>query len=150
MLGEQMGTAQELAERIQRGHAESLQAGLAAPTAFYGHEVESLHLPPHDTDGVRLGSELGQLSVRESAKLRTTMPDAALTELVVTVLSDSEVEMTAVMRGTTADGTTLAHPFRVVYSLRDGQIVKAVAGYDPEPLAALHKDVFDDFVNDQS
>jgi hypothetical protein len=137
-----MGAAHDLAESIRSGHAESLDAGLAAPAAFLADQVESLHNPPHPTDCVRSGDEFRQLWPKEGAMLRGTMPDVAMTDLTVTVVADDTVELSSVMRGTSPDGVTLAHPFRVTYTLDDGLIVRIVAAYDPAPLASLNEEVY--------
>ena len=47
------------------------------------------------------------------------------------------------LRGTSPDGSTLAHPYTVRYTLRAGKVVRALATYDPGPVSALNRAAFD-------
>jgi hypothetical protein len=140
--------AEKLAERMRAGHAEGLEAGLAAPAEFLGDQVECLHLPPHPTDGLRPGAELRALWTEEAALMRGTMPDAAMRDVKVTA-GDDAVELAAVLTGTAPDGTRIEHPFHVQYTLSQGRIVKALASYEPEPVAALNEQIFGDYVRER-
>ena len=79
---------------------------------------------------------------QEGSMLRATMPDAAITDLTIATRGADEVVLEAVLRGTRPDGVVLAHDYRVVYTLHDGLVVRAFAGYDPEPVAELNRQAF--------
>ena len=74
--------------------------------------------------------------------LLATMPDARITDLVIAAQGDDDVELRAVLRGTSPDGTELAHSYTVLYTLRSGNVVRACATYDPAPVAALNETAF--------
>jgi hypothetical protein len=74
--------------------------------------------------------------------LRAAMADAAPADVVVTAQRQESVVLAATLRGTTPDGNALSHGFRVVYSLDQGRIIRALAAYDPAPVAALNARAF--------
>jgi hypothetical protein len=137
-----MSKAEELAEAIRTGHAQGIDAGLAAPGPFVADEIELAHEPPHPADGRRSGAEMAEMWGKEGSMLRSAMPDASLTEIVVAAHGEDEVRFDAILQGTTPDGASLAHQFRVVYTLSGGQIIRAMASYDPAPVAALNAKAF--------
>jgi hypothetical protein len=137
-----MTGAEQLADAIRRGHEAGIDAGLAAPADYAGAQVELLHDPPQAVDGVRAGPEIAELWRKEGSMLRVAMADAALADVVVTTQGQDTVVLTATLRGTTPDGNALSHAFRVVYTLDQGRIVRALAAYDPAPVAALNARAF--------
>jgi hypothetical protein len=124
-----MSAAHDLAEAILKGHAESVDAGLAAPADFAGARVEIVHVPPIESDGIKDGPEMAGLWRQEGSMLRQRMPDFAITDLVVEATSPTAVVVQAVTSGTPAEGGQVSRPFRIDYSLNEGRIVKAVASY---------------------
>jgi ketosteroid isomerase-like protein len=131
----------DVARRIREAHEESFEAGLAAPGEFVAETVELAHQPPHPADGIKNGAEMAAMWGQEGAMLKSAMPDAALTDLVVASSGDL-VTLDASMQGTAPDGSALDHAFHVEYTLRDGQIVRAFASYDPKPVESLHAAAF--------
>jgi hypothetical protein len=131
----------DVARRIRQAHDESFEAGLAAPGEFVAATVELVHEPPHPFDGIKDGAEMAALWSQEGAMIKTAMADVSLADLVVSATGD-QVVLTASMEGTAPDGNALNHVFRVEYTIRDGQIVRAFAAYDPKPVASLNAAAF--------
>jgi hypothetical protein len=136
-------TPEELAEHLRREYAKGFDEGLAAAAPFVADAVELAHEPVHAADGSKDGPEMAAMWRQEGSMLRATMPDAAITDLTITTRGADEVVLEAVLRGTRSDGVVLAHDYRVVYTLRDGLVVRAFAGYDPEPVAELNRQAFE-------
>jgi hypothetical protein len=134
--------AEKLADAIRRGHEVGIDAGLAAPADYAGDQIEVLHEPPQPADGVWAGPEIAALWQKEGSMLRAAMADAALTDVMVTAQGHDAVVLQAMLRGTTPDGNALNHAFRVLYTLDQGRIVRALASYDPAPVAALNARAF--------
>jgi ketosteroid isomerase-like protein len=133
---------EEFARRLREAYAAGMEEGLAAPAAYVAEEVELAHEPVHAADGLKSGAELAAMWSQEGSMLRASMPDVALTDLDISTRGEEEVVLQAVMRGTNPDGSTLEHPYTVVYTFRGGQVVRAWAGYDPAPVAALNQRAF--------
>ena len=129
--------AEELAQRIRDGFAESLGAGIAAPGAFVADLVEVRHEPPNPNDGVKPGAEAAAGWAMTGPSVARVMADAAFGDVRVTVLGDHEVFVEAFLRGTGPDGVVLDHPLSLRYTLRDGKVVHVLEVSDPAPLAAL-------------
>jgi ketosteroid isomerase-like protein len=134
-------TAEEFAEHLRAAYAAGMEEGLAAAAPFVADVVELAHEPPHPADGMKPGAELAGLWTQEGSMLLSTMPDARITDLVIAAKGD-DVELRAVLRGTSPDGAELAHSYTVLYSLRSGKLVRACATYDPAPVAALNENAF--------
>jgi hypothetical protein len=134
-------TAEEFAERLRAAYTIGMVEGLAAPAPFVADIVELAHEPPHPADGLKPGAELAELWTQEGSMLLATMPDARITDLAIAAQGD-DVELRAVLRGTSPDGTELAHSYTVLYTLRAGELVRACAIYDPAPVAALNENAF--------
>jgi ketosteroid isomerase-like protein len=135
-------TAEAFAEHLRAEYARGFEEGLAAAAPFVADEVVLAHEPVHPADGTKDGPELAAMWRQEGSMLRATMPDVAITDLTITTRAADEVVLEAVLRGTRPDGVVLAHDYRVVYTLRDGLVVRAFAGYDPEPVAELNRQAF--------
>jgi hypothetical protein len=135
-------TAEEFAEHLRAAYAVGMEEGLAAAAPFVGDVVELAHEPPHPADGMKPGAELAGLWTQEGSMLLSAMPDARITDLVITARADDDVELRAVLRGTSPDGNELAHSYTVLYTLRSGKLVRACAAYDPAPVAALNEQAF--------
>jgi hypothetical protein len=133
---------ERLAETLRAGYAQGLDQGLAAAAPFVGEVVELVHAPPHPADGLKPGPELAALWEQEGSMLRASMPDVAISDLVIEA-GEGEVLLRAVLRGTAPDGATLAHPYTVTYGLADGKVVRAFAAYDPAPVSALNRKAFE-------
>jgi hypothetical protein len=112
--------AEEFADRLRAAYAEGFEEGLAAPAPFVADVVEIVHDPANPVDGERPGSELAEMWSREGPMLRSAMPDVDLTDVAIDAHGD-EVELRAMLRGTSPDGSTLAHPYTVRYTLRAGR-----------------------------
>jgi hypothetical protein len=135
-------SAGSIADAIRSAHAESLEAGLAAPGQFVADSLELVHEPAHPFDGTKDGQEMAGFWSQEGAMLKTAMPDVRLDDLVIAAKGDDEVTLDARMCGTKPDGSALDHAFHVSYSLRDDRIVRAFAAYDPEPVSAINSAAF--------
>ncbi len=140
-----MNAAEQLADAIRNGHSRSLDEGLAAPADFVAAEADLVHEPPQAIDGRKSGDELAAMWRHEGAMIRSAMPDAELRQLTVKATGADEVVMTATMHATIADGEPLVQDFTVVYTLRDGLIVRACAIYDPARIAAISEKVLSQF-----
>lgn len=130
-------TAEELAQRIRDGFAESLGAGIAAPSSFVADVVEVRHEPPNPNDGVKSGAEAAAGWAQTGPSVASVMPDATFGDVRVTVPSHDVVFVEAFLRGTGPDGVALDHPLSLRYTLRDGKVVHVLEVSDPAPLAAL-------------
>jgi hypothetical protein len=137
--------AEQLANAIRRGHASSLDEGLAAPADFVGPEVDLVHEPAQPVDGRKSGPEMAALWRQEASILRSAMPDATLRDVAVSVTGIDEVTYTATMDATMPGGEPLVQDFRVVYTLVDGLIVRACAIYDPAKIAPMSEKSLQDF-----
>ena len=138
-----MTTPEQLAQHLRDAYAVSMEAGLAAAGDFIAEDFELAHEPPHPADGMKVGSEMAAMWAKEGAMLKTAMPDAALTDMQISVDGD-DVLLKAVMRGTNPDGSSLAHPYDVAYTVKGGKVVRACAVYDPRPVAQINMKAFTD------
>jgi hypothetical protein len=126
---------EQFAETLRTAYAQGIDQGLAAAAPFVGAIVALDHAPPQASDGPKPGPELAAMWEQEGAMLRTSLPDAQITDLVITP-GDGEVKLQAVVRGTSNTGSAVAHPYTVIYGLADGKVVRASAAYDHAPIAA--------------
>ena len=136
-----MTTAEQLAQHLRDAYARSMEDGLAAAGPFVAEALELAHEPAQAADGIKVGAEMAALWAKEGSMLKSAMPDVALTDVVIRA-DGGDVVLSAVMRGTKEDGSTLAHPYTVVYTLRDGLVVRACASYDPAPVADVNRAAF--------
>jgi ketosteroid isomerase-like protein len=136
-----MTTAEQLAQHLRDAYGRSMEDGLAAAGEFIADEFELAHEPPHVADGMKTGAEMAAMWAQEGSMLKAAMPDVALTDIEITSSGD-DVTLSAHMRGTSPDGSTLAHPYTVVYTLREGKVARACASYDPAPVAKVNMKAF--------
>lgn len=136
-----MVTAAQLAQHLRDAYARGMDDGLAAAGDFIADDFELAHEPAHPADGMKDGKEMAAMWASEGEMLRAAMPDVALTEMEITDRGD-DVTVTATMQGTSPDGSSLSHPYLVVYTVRDGKVARACATYDPGPVAELNTEAF--------
>jgi ketosteroid isomerase-like protein len=131
-----MTTVTELADRLRAAYVEGVAAALAAPTEFYAETVETTHVPPGPTDGLKSGAELRKGAASESNVLTDLMPDLVIVG-DISIRGNDIVVVSAQLDGTLPDGTRFHQDLGLEYEVNDGEIVRSTAVYDPESIAAL-------------
>jgi ketosteroid isomerase-like protein len=130
-------TVTELAEHVRERFGRDMSAGLAALAPYAAEQVEVAHEPAHPADGIKPRAQIAEAWSKEGEMLQSVIPDADITDLVVTTRGDDQLLVDGVFRGTLPDGSALAHEYKIAYEIRHGRVVRAVATYDPAPLASL-------------
>jgi hypothetical protein len=115
-------------EEIRTAIEVANESNASGPTLgivpFLGDRVESLHEPRFPNDGPIDGATLAKLLAAEY-EMHEVAIDNPRFDVTVSVKGDDEIVMEGFFRGVFRhDGSELAHPVHLVWTVNDGKIVR--------------------------
>jgi ketosteroid isomerase-like protein len=133
-------SVEEIREAIEAANAANASGPTLGIVPFLADEVESVHEPRFPNDGPIPGERLARLLAAEF-ELHEAAIDEPRFDATVTVRGDDEVVMQGFFRGTLRhDGSELAHPTHLVWTVVDGRIVRFwVDASTPEIMAGYQQ-----------
>jgi ketosteroid isomerase-like protein len=117
-------TVHEIRDAIQAANDRNNSGPHDGIVPFLADQLEVVHEPSFPNDGIQDGARLGRFLPIEREVMDAALPDRRL-DVTFTVEGDCEIVMKGYLRGTFVhDGSRLEKPVHVVWTVRDGKIVR--------------------------
>ena len=139
--GDRMAASvEEIRAAIDAANAENASGPTLGIVPYLADTVESVHEPRFPNDGPIDGKRLARLLAAEF-ELHEAAIDSPRFDATVSVRGDDEIVMEGYFRGTLRhDGSVLAHPTHLVWTVVDGRIVRFwVDASTPEIMAGYQQ-----------
>ncbi|MFI5053867.1 MAG: nuclear transport factor 2 family protein [Acidimicrobiia bacterium] len=117
-------SVEEIRAAIEAANHSNASGPTLGIVPFLGERVESMHEPRFPNDGPIDGATLAQLLSAEF-EMHEVAIDNARFDATVSTRGDDEIVMAGFFRGTFRhDGSELAHPVHIVWTVENGKIVR--------------------------
>lgn len=122
-------TAEEVAAELRAALDGGPKSLMDAAGKRFGDKVEVFHEPPMESDKVMDGAELRTMTGGETAAIEQGIPDASY-QGTVTVDGD-DITVEATLSGSLPDGDSFAVTIPMMFTVKDGDIVRMGSKVDP-------------------
>jgi hypothetical protein len=122
-------TTDEVAAELRAALDGGPKSLIDAAGRRFGDKVEVVHEPAMPSDGVMDGAELRTMTGNETAAIEQGIPDASY-EGTVTVDGD-DITVNATLSGSLPDGDTFAVTIPMMFTVKDGEVVRMGSKLDP-------------------
>lgn len=135
-MTEGISRTNEIARTVEAGFAISPAEGMRAIGSFCAENVEHVHQPPMENDGIRPAMDVVAQGVQDDVLLRPHIPDMQM-KMLATPRTD-EVFLEGALIGTiTESGAAVRADTTITLGLENNLVTRILFGVDPEQMAPL-------------